>query len=368
MKRGGGVWHSNWTMFAVGALALCVTASSDSDRWQASSYLVQGPSYSVAREAVSAAAGRITHELPIINAVAADLTTMELAALRGDARLKITPNRSTQVSSDIATAQEVQPYIVERTNASLLHSQGITGAGVTIAFLDTGWWSQHATQNNTAGKNVVLQGYDAIGNTQGVGAPSDHYGHGTHVLSIATNSAVAQDGTFIGMAPDAGRVVVRAFDQNGSGTYANTIRGINWILNNAARYRIRVVNMSFGATPQSFYWADPLAQAVMKLWQAGIVVVSAAGNEGPAAQTIDVPGNVPYVITVGASSDNYTTTVAGDDFLASFSSTGPTFEGFVKPELVAPGGHVIAVMQSSSSIARAHPSFLGTNGYLGSSY
>src|SRR5581483_2308093 len=56
------------------------------------------------------------------------------------------------------------------------------------------------------------------------------------------------------------------------------------------------------------------------------------------------------------------------DFLASFSSTGPTYEGFVKPELVAPGGHIIAVMQTSSTIANAHPSFLGTNKYLGSSY
>ena len=178
--------------------------------------------------------------------------------------------------SQTSSAKQVQPYVVERTNANLLHAQGITGRGVTIAFLDTGWWSQHATQTNVSGQNVVLQGYDAIGDTLGVGAPDDHYGHGTHVLSIATNSSVAEDGTFIGMAPDAARIIVRAFDQNGAGTYANTIRGMNWILNNAARYHIRIVNMSFGTPPQSYYWDDPLAQAVMKLWQAGIVVVAAA--------------------------------------------------------------------------------------------
>jgi len=159
------------------------------------------------------------------------------------------------------------------------------------------------------------------------------------------------------MAPDAARVVVRAFDQNGAGSYANTIRGINWILNNAARYHIRIVNMSFGAAPQSYYWDDPLAQAVMKLWQSGIVVVAAAGNEGPAPQTIDVPGNVPYVITVGASTDNYTPSVLSDDSLASFSSTGPTFEGFVKPEVIAPGGHVTALMHSATAIAKAHREF-----------
>jgi len=256
---------------------------------------------------------------------------------------------------------------VERTGASRLHASGITGRGVTIAFLDTGWWSQHATQTNTVGKNAVLQGYDAIGDKLGVGAPSDGYGHGTHVLSIAANSAVDQTGKFIGMAPDASRVVVRAFDKKGIGSYATTIRGIDWILKNAAQYKIRVVNMSFGATPQSYYWDDPLAQAVMKLWQAGIVVVASAGNEGPVAQSIAVPGNVPYVITVGATTNSYTPDPS-DDRLASFSSTGPTYEGFVKPEVVAPGGHVIAVLQSSSTLGKAHPSFLGTNGYLGSSY
>jgi serine protease AprX len=330
-----------------------------------STYIVRAPKLAAAVAAVRRVGGKVTHKLAIIDAVAAELTSAQSAVLRADHQLILTPNRSATVAGSNGT---VQPYIVEHTGANRLHASGITGRGVTIAFLDTGWWSQHATQTNTAGQDVVLQGYDAIGNTVGVGAPSDHYGHGTHVLSIATNSAIARDGTYIGIAPDAARVVVRAFDQNGAGTYANTIRGINWILKNAATYHIRVVNMSFGATPQSFYWDDPLARAVMKLWQAGIVVVTSAGNEGPAAQSITVPGNVPYVITVGAMTDNYTPTNLSDDRLASFSSTGPTYEGFVKPEIVAPGGHVIAVLQGSSTIAKAHPSFLGTNGYLGSSY
>jgi serine protease AprX len=331
--------------------------------WSHESYIVQAKSTGDAIAAVRGVGARATHELEIINAVAATLTEKQVARLRSNPGLTLSLNKAAKVAST-----DVQPYAVEHTQANRLHASGITGRGVTIAFLDTGWWSQKAVQQDTRGRNVVLQGYDAIGNTVGVGAPSDHYGHGTHVLSIATNSALAADGTYIGIAPDAARVVVRAFDQNGGGTYANTIRGIQWILNNASRYNIRVVNMSFGATPQSYYWDDPLAQAVMKLWQAGIVVVAAAGNSGPAAQTIDVPGNVPYVITVGATTDNYTPNDPSNNRLASFSSTGPTYEGFVKPEIVAPGGHVIAVLQGSSTIAQAHPTFLGTNGYLGSSY
>ena len=67
--------------------------------------------------------------------------------------------------------------------------------------------------------------------------------------------------------------------------------------------------------------------------------------------TIGVPGNVPYVITVGAMSDDCNPGDAADDFLTSFSAAGPTLEGFVKPELVAPGGHMLGLMPSSHQIA-----------------
>ena len=153
--------------------------------------------------------------------------------------------------------------------------------------------------------------------------------------------------------------LVKAFSATGAATYANVINGLNWILANKAIYNIRVLNMSFGAKPQSFYWNDPIDQAVMKLWQAGIVVVASAGNFGPTAQTIAVPGNTPYVITVGAMTDNYTPTNATDDGIASFSSTGPTYEGFIKPDLVAPGGHMIGYLlnEDTSYIAEHHPEF-----------
>ena len=70
---------------------------------------------------------------------------------------------------------------------------------------------------------------------------------------------------------------------------------------------------------RSRYWDDPLNKAVMRAWQSGIVVVVSAGNSGPLPQTVGVPGNVPYVITVGAMTDNYTTNNKTDDRLATFS-------------------------------------------------
>jgi subtilisin family serine protease len=102
----------------------------------------------------------------------------------------------------------------------------------------------------------------------------------------------------------------------------------------------------------------------MRAWQAGIVVVASAGNTGPDPMTIGVPGNTPYIITVGAMTDNYTPGDPTDDVLASFSSAGPTAEGFVKPEIVAPGGHLLGMMDKESKLAIEHPEFFDGKFYF----
>ena len=122
---------------------------------------------------------------------------------------------------------------------------------------------------------------------------NDPYGHGTHVSSIIASSGVATTGNFQGVAPGVNLVAVRVLDQNGEGSYSNVIAGIQWVMNQKTRYNIRVMNLSLDAPVQSFYWQDPLNQAVMAAWNAGIVVVVAAGNNGPNPMTIGVPGNVP---------------------------------------------------------------------------
>jgi hypothetical protein len=78
---------------------------------------------------------------------------------------------------------------------------------------------------------------------------------------------------------------------------------------------------------------------------------------------VGVPGNVPYVITVGAMTDNWTSN-KNDDRLASFSAAGPTFEGFVKPDLVAPGGHVWGFMGTYQKIAVDHPTYMNNGDFF----
>jgi serine protease AprX len=110
------------------------------------------------------------------------------------------------------------------------------------------------------------------------------------------------------------------------------------------------------------YFADPLNRAVERAWGRGITVVTAAGNNGPAAESITVPGNDPYVITVGAIDENRTPGYWADDFLPTWSAAGPTLDGFAKPDVLAPGVNIVTFMHNdpsdmskSQKIVQMHP-------------
>jgi serine protease AprX len=337
-------------------------------------YIIQAATSLAARREIQRVGASPGKELRIIGAVATELTSSQLDRLnaRGSARAypdrqvgsetKIldlaTPLLETAVASETtfnplvdggplnaSPSSYVTNYPVQ-VGATQLQQSGINGKNVTIAVLDTGIWTgggQNFASRILASVDIVAGGSQPV--------TSDLYGHGTHIASIAAGGATTLMGSAFGVAPNANLVIVRAFDANGAGSYSNVIAGLNWIVTNQKKYKIRVVNLSFGAPPQSNYWNDPLDQAVMAVWQAGIVVVASAGNSGPAPMTIGVPANVPYIITVGAMTDNFTPSNTTDDKLASFSSTGPTYEGFVKPELVAPGGHMVGSLWYKSYLA-----------------
>jgi serine protease AprX len=118
-----------------------------------------------------------------------------------------------------------------------------------------------------------------------------------------------------------------------------------------------------GRTVFEDYTLDPLCQEVEKAWQAGLVVVVAAGNNGrdnsmgtSGYSTVTAPGNDPYVITVGAMKDMGTTTRT-DDLIASYSSKGPTLlDQVVKPDIVAPGNSIVSALAPGSAIAQSNPS------------
>src|SRR6266566_2255958 len=331
----------------------------------ASAYIVQSRGTESAVRVVRRVGGRVTHDLPIIHGASALLTPAQAARLRqlgtvdlfadstvmtehhsGSSAPRSSHSGSTGGDSSIPN-QDARVEI----GADRLGAQGFNGTGVTVAVLDSGLppsWVQYAQTNN-----MGLVAYSADGSPF-----QDLSGHGSHVTTVVANPIHSANGQPLGIAPGVRLVSVKAFNANGTSTYTTVLNGLNWIFANRAAYNIRVLNVSFAAKPQSFYWNDPIDQAVMKLWQAGVVVIASAGNWGPAAQTIGVPGNTPYIITVGAMTDNYAPSNPLSWRLTSFSSTGPTFEGFVKPEILAPGGHIIGLMDPTTALlAQLHAAF-----------
>ncbi len=240
-----------------------------------------------------------------------------------------------------------------------LHREGITGKGVTIAVVDSGLWEHESLMKDTAGKNRVVARYDAL--TDVVDSEVvDESGHGTHMTSIIANSgettkAGLPTGTYKGVAPDARLVAVKVLDREGFAHVLEIVRAIQWVVDNREKYGIRVLNLSFAQKPRWPYWEDPVDQAAMMAWAEGIAVVAAAGNDGPGVETIGSPGNLPYLITVGAVTDSWTPETRDDDYIPDFSSRGPTPSGHIKPDVVALGGHMTGLIHPESAIAMEQP-------------
>jgi len=323
--------------------------------------IVEGADLEAATAAVQAVGGRVVAVIDIIDAVVAQIpqaTQQSLAQTPGVVR--VTMDR------DVAAAsQGKMPNVefVKTIGVDEVWAAGNLGAGVTIAFLDSGLDATFADlKNATPGKTErVLAYYDVVSNRVFEPphlnrAPGDPNGHGSHVAGIAANRFYEnQDAEYRGVAPAANLVAVRVLNETGVGSYADVLQGLNWIVQNKEVYNIRVLNISMYAVPVAPYWADPYNRAVMAAWQAGIVVVASAGNTGPEPMSVGVPGNTPYVITVGAFTDSRTPLDYGDDYMPPFSAAGPTLDAFVKPDVIAPGAHVESLMRTNSYLSREYP-------------
>ncbi len=213
---------------------------------------------------------------------------------------------------------------------------GFDGTGVGVALIDSGVTPWH----DDLGTDRVVHFADFV-NYQP--SPYDDYGHGTAVAGIVAGSGYDSNGARRGIAPGASLVVLKVLDAGGNGYISNVIAALDYATENRAAYNIRVVNLSVAAGVYESYKTDPLTLAAKRAVDAGLVVVTAAGNLGRNAngQTqyggITAPGNAPWVLTVGASS-HMGTVDRTDDTVAGFSSHGPTYIDYAaKPDLVAPG-------------------------------
>jgi serine protease AprX len=248
---------------------------------------------------------------------------------------------------------------MERTNAVIgatwvRENLGVDGAGVGVAIIDSGVTSWH----DDLGTDRVVHFADFV---ELQPLPSDEYGHGTHVAGIIAGSGFDSNGARRGVAPAANLVVLKVLDSDGYGYISNVIAALDYAVEHRAQFNIRVINLSVAAGVYESYNTDPLTLAAKRAVQAGVVVVTAAGNLGRTAQKaiqyggITAPGNAPWVLTVGASSHNGTTT-RSDDSIAAFSSRGPSYIDYAaKPDIVAPGVGTESLADATSSLFLSHP-------------
>jgi serine protease AprX len=228
-----------------------------------------------------------------------------------------------------------------------------TGDGVAVAVIDTGIAGDlpdFRVSSSDATSRVIAT---AVSNPDATTA-TDLYGHGTHVAGLVAGNgrALAPSdpvyGRYVGGAPSANLVSIKASDDHGRSSVADVIAGLQFAVDHRTEYGIRVVNLSLVSSQTLSYRIDPLDAAVEAAWFHGLVVVAAAGNEGTAPGAVShAPGNDPFAITVGAVDDHGTKETI-DDTLASWSSRGVTQDGVAKPELVAPGVHVAAPLAPGS--------------------
>jgi len=168
------------------------------------------------------------------------------------------------------------------------------------------------------------------------------------VAGIAAGNGLRSGGKHRGVATEANIVAVKVLDEAGRGNATDALAGIQWIIDNRKRYNIRVANLSIGTLDSGS--ADPLVRAVEAAWDEGIVMVIAAGNNGPGKQSITSPGTSRRVITVGAADDHNTVDIAGSN-MKNFSGRGPTMECVVKPDIVAPGCGIISTLTNSPELS-----------------
>jgi serine protease AprX len=165
------------------------------------------------------------------------------------------------------------------------------------------------------------------------------------------------------VAPDVNLIGIKVSDRNGVARTSDVISGIEWAVKNKDLYNIRVLNLSLVSGVAESYKTSLLDAAVELAWLKGLVVVVSAGNGGP--DTVRYPpANDPYVLTVGAT-DDQGSVATSDHKLAWFSSYGLTQDSFAKPDLVAPGRHIVSTLAAPNiPLAQLYPNKIIDRAYI----
>ncbi len=319
--------------------------------------------------AVRSANGNVISELPIINGLGASLTASAAEELSRSPLVRAVSMNAAVESEAVIDPRRLATAYNQSVRADKVWAQGFTGQGVGVAVVDTGidgtlpdFQVSETDQTSRVVTSAVVH--------PAATSAGDSFGHGTHIAGLiagnGTNRAAGDplDGRYVGVAPDAHLIDVKVADEQGNSTVLDVIEGLQFVVDFRADYNIRVVNLSLRSTEAESYTTDPLDAAVEAAWNSGIVVVVAAGNEGTAADAVSyAPANDPYVITVGGVDDMGTKTI-DDDALEAWSSRGTTQDGFIKPDVVAPGARMVSTVPAGSAYTELCPTCVTDGDYF----
>lgn len=224
-----------------------------------------------------------------------------------------------------------------------LYRNGLTGRNVNVCVLDTGIFP-HVDFDNRLLEFIDFTNY---GNKAHRGKQNcfDDSGHGTHVCGILGGSGRASDGKYKGIAPKVGLIVGKILDNKGKGDIEDLFQGLDWILEHKKNYDIRIVNISIGVPEKSDFMEDQKKRILLRnyidtLYKEEILVVTAAGNFGPAKNSLSVLGESTRTICVGCHDGN--APIPGGRRCENYSGRGPSVYSLRKPDVVAPGTEIIS--------------------------
>jgi serine protease AprX len=258
-------------------------------------------------------------------------------------------------ASDVNSMTSTTAYM----GAQAWWAAGYTGKGVDVALIDSGVSSVEGL--NAPGK--VIHGPDLSLESQAPNLTNlDTFGHGTFMAGlIAGRDAAltapydkAPASAYRGIAPDARIVSIKVATADGGTDVSQVIAAIDWVVQHRTDngMNIRVLNLSYGTNSSQWYGSDPLAFAVEQAWDAGIVVVAAAGNSGyqgkGSSPALANPAFDKRIIAVGAS-DSMGTAALADDTVPDFSAAARTGSARA-PDFVAPGAHIQGLRVPNSYI------------------
>ena len=308
-----------------------------------------------ARAALEAAHARIVSERRDLDLVTAALHAGDLAALATSPFIA-----SLSLDAPVSHAGVASQIV----NDTLLNTLGVrdsrfVGTNVGVAVIDSGF--NPAAQPDFNPARVLFFDFTKSRSPQRE-APYDAYGHGTHVAGLIASSGARSHELYQGVAPGVRLVVLKALDEKGLGYASTIVDAIDFAIANRQALGIDIINLSLGHPVYEPAATDPLVQAVERAVRAGIVVVAAAGNNGGDPATHEVgyaginsPGNAASAITVGTL-DMAGTVSRTDDVIPWYSSRGPTwYDGFQKPDLVAPGHRLVSDIDASGTLYASYP-------------